>query len=206
MLNRTRVLGTVAALAGGIAMLTGCSQGATNAPAPGSNAAVVGQQADGQQAQREQADGTQPDISTEGPCAVEDVEVTLTPQPDRPGIFLMTATNNSSQPCYVDGWGGVVPLDMTGSPIEVPSTKVDIPGEPTSTRIEPGETAFAGVKMELGDKSDPNVRVANGFNATMPNGEGTTNAKVAGADYFEYPVVSITVGSYQPAAQGVTVF
>ncbi|MER7078503.1 Protein of unknown function [Saccharopolyspora kobensis] len=203
MLNRTRVLGTVAALAGGIAMLTGCSQGATNSPVPASNAAVVGQP---EQGERQQADGTQPDISTEGPCAVEDVAVTLTPQPDRPGIFLMTAVNNSPEACYVDGWGGVVPLDMTGSAFEVPTEHVKIPGEPTNMRLEQGETAFAGVKMELGDKNDPNVRVANGFNAFMPNVEGTTNAKVAGADYYEYPVVSIQIGSYQPSAQGVTVF
>lgn len=208
MLNRTRVLGTVAALAGGIAMLTGCSQGATNAPAPGNNAAIAGggEQVEEQQGGRDQADGTQPDISTEGPCSAEDVAVTLTPQPDRPGIFLMTAVNNSPEPCIVDGWGGIVPLDMTGAEIEVPTAQLEVPGAPTSTRIEPGETAFAGVKLELGDKNDPNVRVANGFNATMPNTEGTTNAAVAGADYFEYPVTSIQIGSFQPSAQGVTVF
>ncbi|MER7013167.1 DUF4232 domain-containing protein [Saccharopolyspora sp. NPDC000359] len=198
MLNRTRALGAVAALAGGIALLTGCAQGAT--PDQGANA-LSGQvqQASGGIGQAQEAS-----------CSAEDVDMTLTVQPDRPGILLLTAVNSSQQPCTVDGWAGLVPLDMSNSEIEVPTQQVDIPGPPTSTRLEPGETAFAGVKLELGSKDDLDAYVATGFTASMPGGEGTTNAHISfdqsAGEHAEFPVKSIQIGSFQPSAQGVTVF
>ncbi|KAA5829179.1 DUF4232 domain-containing protein [Saccharopolyspora hirsuta] len=207
MLNRTRALGAVAALVGGAALLTGCAQGATSAPAPGTNAlsSQVGgqvQQASGQVGGTGQAQ--------EASCTAEDVDVTLTVQPDRPGVLLLTAVNRSQQACTVDGWAGLVPLDMSNSEIEVPTQQVEIPGAPTSTRIEPGKTAFAGVKLELGGKDDPDARVATGFKASMPGTDTTTNARISfdqsAGEYAEFPVKSIQIGSFQPSAQGVTVF
>ncbi|GAA4621104.1 DUF4232 domain-containing protein [Saccharopolyspora hordei] len=196
--NRTRALGAVAALAGGVALLTACGQGIA-APEQGGNA-LTGQAGQPGGAAQEQV----------AACSADDVDVTLTPQPGRPGVLLLTAVNSSQEACTVDGWADLKPLDMTGSVIDVPTEQVEVPGAPTATRLEPGETAFAGVQLELGSKEDPNVRVATGFSASMPGGEGTTNAHIASPSnaggYPEFPVTAVQIGSFQPTGQGVTVF
>ncbi|MER5393873.1 DUF4232 domain-containing protein [Saccharopolyspora sp. NPDC002686] len=213
LLNRTRTLGAAVALVGGVALLSGCAQGATNAPAPeqGTNSATA-EQATGEtnaktEAKTEQASD---ETSSEAACSAGNFKVELNVQPDRPGILLLAATNNSKETCTVNGYPTLVGTDMSGADIDVQAKQVDVPGAPTSFEVAPGQTAFAGVKIETGDKGDSDVKVATGFKVGLPGSPGAVDAEVvtdpSAGGYPEYPIKSIEVGSLQPAAQGVTVF
>lgn len=147
------------------------------------------------------------DVSA-SPCSGDDFTADLIPQPIRPGSFLLAVTNTSQQTCEVDGWPNVVGQNMKGDPLtEVPTATVEVPGAPTATTLEPGETAFAGLHAELGDKSDPNTYVASGFTAYLPDIGGGINADPrtdpTGEESFALPVKSLRIGSLQPSSQGV---
>jgi hypothetical protein len=201
MLNRTQTLGAIAGLFTGAVLLVGCSQPAP--PAGGNTTGQVGSPAgvarDGtmhkSSADESAGSDNRPQVS-ESNCAATDFKVDLNVQPDRPGILLMAVTNNSKKGDQMH---------------DVPKENVEVPGEPVDISLAPGESAFAGVRIELGDKTDPNTMVATGFEANPPGTEGTTVAEVIGTEgtspqYFEFPIKSMQVGSLQPAAQGVTVF
>jgi hypothetical protein len=102
-------------------------------------------------------------------------------------------------------------LGADNSPLDVPIKNVEIPGEGPSITLPPGTNAFAGVKWEIGDKADTATRVATGIEMTPPGGTGSTFVDVIGLDgqpaqYAEFPIRSVKVGTLQPAAQGVLVF
>lgn len=144
-------------------------------------------------------------------CTASDYKVDLNVQPDRPGILLMAVTNQSQKDCHLSGWPTVAPVNMAGEEGDVPVQKVEIPGGPTDVTIKPGNTAFAGVKLVLGDKGSSNAVTATGFNVRMPGIDTPINGNIIGTDgsnggYAEFTVESIQVGTLQPAAQGVTVF
>jgi uncharacterized protein DUF4232 len=214
MLNRT--LGAIAGLFTGAVLLAGCSQ------PPSAGGIATGQ--DGSPAGLPRG-GTMSEISAdesassdnrpqafESNCAATAFKVDLNVQPDRPGILLMAVTNNSKGTCELNGYVDLVPTNMKGDQLhDVPKENVAVPGEPVDISLAPGESAFAGVRIELGDKADPNTMVATGFEAKLPGTAGTTSAEVIGTEgtspqYFEFPIKSMQVGSLQPAAQGVTVF
>ncbi|MGW1677056.1 DUF4232 domain-containing protein [Saccharopolyspora sp. NPDC002376] len=211
LLNRTRMLSVAVALAGGVALLSGCAQGATNAPAPtqGTNS-VTSDQATGETDAKTERASNETSSKDEAACSSDSFKVELNVQPGRPGILLLAATNESEQTCTVNGYPSLVGTDMSGADIDVPTKQVDVPGAPISFEVGPGQTAFAGVKIETGDKSDSDVRVATGFKASMPDGEGDVNADIVidpgAGDYAEFPIKSMEIGSLQPTAQGVTVF
>ena len=190
-LTKTRKIGAAAALFSGALLLVGCGQATGAAPSGASNAAV-------------EQGGTTEDISA-SPCSAADYSVDLIPQPGRPGVNLLAVTNQSDRTCPVAGWVELTPEDMTGSPIDgVPSENVDIPGGRTEISLEPNRTAFAGVHFELGDKND--VRTATGFRASFSDTSGDVNVHVDSgeAEYLEFPIKSMQVGTLQPSAQGVT--
>ncbi|MEU6128882.1 DUF4232 domain-containing protein [Saccharopolyspora sp. NPDC047091] len=191
-LTKTRKIGAAAALFSGALLLVGCGQATGAAPSGASNAAV------------QQGGGSTEDISA-SPCSAADYKVDLIPQPGRPGVNLLAVTNESDQTCPVSGWVELTPQDMSGSPIEgVPTENVEIPGGRTEISLEPGRTAFAGVHFELGDKNE--VRAATGFRASFSDTSGDVNVNIESgeAEYLEFPIESMQVGTLQPSAQGVT--
>ncbi|SDZ58323.1 Protein of unknown function [Saccharopolyspora shandongensis] len=234
MLNRPRTLGAIAGLFSGALLLAGCGQpastpaaptlGAVNTPATAAGIAAGDsnpQQADesvskatGETARESSGAGSGHQSITE--CAASDFAVDLTVQPNRPGVLLMAVTNKSKQDCHVNGWADIAPVDMSGKAhTEVPVQKVEIPGGPTEVTLNPGETAFAGVLVERGDKADPNTVVATGFSVSVPGVDGPVNANIVGIDgtstengglYAEFPLKSMKAGTLQPTTQGVTVF
>ncbi|MGP4016847.1 DUF4232 domain-containing protein [Saccharopolyspora sp. 5N708] len=208
LLNRTRTLGAIAALLGGALLLSGCGQRATDAaPSPDQDSSIQGDGAASEisAAGAAGANGVQP---VESSCSASDFAVDLNVQPDRPGVLLMAVTNNSRQSCALDGWVDLVATNMAGEPLtDIPTEKVEMPGAPVEINLDPGEAAFAGVHLELGDKADADTFVATGFTATPPGTAGSTNADIIGigdGQYTEFPIKSIQIGTLQPAAQGVT--
>lgn len=244
LVNRTRTLGAIAGLLGGALLLAGCGQpaaapaaqdGATQAAgvAPGRSPIQAGdststhsdqQHTDGDDSrQTASTDTNRQSTSTNGArqptgteCSAKDFKVDLNVQPGRPGVLLMAVSNTSQKVCKLNGWAEVAPVDMSGAPhTEVPVQKVEIPGGPTEFSLDPGETGFAGVLVEQGDKADPNTVVATGFNVTLPGVGGPVNSNIIGTDgtetgngslYAEFPVKAMKVGTLQPVSQGVTVF
>ncbi|MCI2419701.1 DUF4232 domain-containing protein [Saccharopolyspora sp. K220] len=204
MLNRTGTLGSIIGLFGGVLLLAGCGQpAADSAPAPAQGGSI---QRDG--AMSEISAGSAGANAVSSNCSATDFSVDLNIQPDRPGVLLMAVTNDSQQSCTLNGWVDLAATDMAGDPItEVPTERVEMPGAPMEINLDPGESAFAGVHLELGDKADPDTFVGTGFTATPPGTAGSTNAEIIGANgeqYFEFPIKSMQIGSLQPSAQGVT--
>lgn len=186
--KRTRTTGAITGLLGGVALLAGCGQAG----------AIGGNDMSANSAAKQ-------DISASN-CAAQDFTVELTPQPQHPDQLLLAMTNTSDEPCELGGWVNLTPQNMAGEPIEqVPSQNVEIPGAPKPLTLQPGRTAFSGVHLELGSKSDPNAYVATGFIAKPADMEGEVNAHIGGTDGqpAEFPLKSLQVGTLQPSPQGV---
>ncbi|MEV0058169.1 DUF4232 domain-containing protein [Saccharopolyspora shandongensis] len=232
LLNRTRTLGAISGLVGGALLLAGCgqpaaapqnTQGNADASAPAAGIAPGEFQPGKPSGEGKPSAGTTAGGQASGSgqrttgakCTSSDFKVDLNVQPDRPGVLLMAVTNKSQKVCDLNGWPTVTPLDMSNSTGDVPTQQVEIPGGPTEFSLDPGETGFAGVLIEFGDKGDSNTFVATGFQVGVPGASDAVNTNIIGTDgtssengglYAEFPIKSMKVGTLQPAAQGVTVF
>lgn len=205
MVKRTRTAGTAAALVGGALLLAGCGgQAATNsAVGMADQAADQGANAAGSAAKPEQGD-----ISASN-CSSEDFEITLQAQPSG-GTFLLQMTNLSDEACDLGGWVNLTPTNMAGEKFEIPTDYVNEPGPDQDLTLAPGTSAFAGVKYETGQQSDPNDQVASGFAATPSDMSGEITAQVkdtnGGDTPIDFPIKSLQVGTLQESAQGVVAF
>ena len=179
MPKRSFTITAAAALCGGAMLLTGCGQVAQpqmNATAQGENSA--------------------------SDCSGEDFKIMMRPQPDDPGSFLLELQNRSDKSGEVGDWAHLVPVGSKGPRIDVPTEEVEIPAPPNEDmQLGPGETAYSGVRAELGD---PPI-VAAGFDATLSNTPGDVPAEVekpegSGA---RIPVTHLQVGTLQPSPEGV---
>ncbi|MBB5154558.1 DUF4232 domain-containing protein [Saccharopolyspora phatthalungensis] len=214
MPNRTRMLGAIAGLFTGALLLAGCGQPVSDSAVSPSEVGWSSRTPSGVATSASLVDSNNSAQPTGAKCSAADFAVDLNVQPGRPGILLMAVTNRSTWVCSLNGWADVVPQDMAGtSRPDVPSEQVEVPGAPTEISLASGETAFAGVRLELGDKADDHTVVTTGFRAHLPGAEGTVNADIIGtggsaygAGYPEFPIKSMQVGSLQPSAQGVTAF
>ncbi|HEX7305859.1 DUF4232 domain-containing protein [Lentzea sp.] len=126
----------------------------------------------------------------------------------KPGLGLLTATNRGSAPVTFQGWPKLSFTNAAGEPAAIPVEQKLVPGEGPSITLQPGQTAFAGVLMDL---DGGNSFALNEMTAELP---GTAPAKVTFigtdgqpiADVGKLKVSEVKVGTMQPAAQGVTVF
>lgn len=125
-----------------------------------------------------------------------------------PGSEILVVTNKGTRPLTVDGWPTLSFLNAANGSLAVPVQKVSQPGAATKTTIQPGQSAFAGVKLVFGDKGDNNTYVATTTNLTIP-GAPTTVVSLIGddghpAEYPELALKSVQVGTFQPSTQGVS--
>jgi len=125
-----------------------------------------------------------------------------------PGSEILVVTNKGTTPLTVDGWPTLSFLNAANGSLAVPVQKVSQPGAATKTTIQPGQSAFAGVKLVLGDKGDSTTSVATTTNLTIP-GAPTTVVSLIGDDghaaaYPELDLKSVQVGTFQPSMQGVS--
>ncbi|HWC83051.1 MAG TPA: DUF4232 domain-containing protein [Pseudonocardiaceae bacterium] len=138
--------------------------------------------------------------------ATVSVKANMDPQ-QQPGDKILEVTNTGTGPLTLDGFPQLGFLAADNHALDVPTQQVDEPGPATSVTLQPGETAFAGVKLISGDKDDPSTQVATTTTLTVP-GAAPTNVTLTGDDgqpigYPELDLKSVQVGSFQPAAQGV---
>ena len=141
-----------------------------------------------------------------GGQATVKVKANMDPQ-RQPGDEILEITNSGSGPLVLNGSPKLTFLAEDNSTLNVPQQHVDQPGAATSITLQPGQTAFAGVKLVAGDKSDPSTFVATTTTLTLPGAApvnvtlSDANGKVVG--YPELDLKSVQIGTFQPASQGV---
>lgn len=178
MSKRSSMTAAVTALCGGAMLLSGCGQNAApqmmNDAKPGTPASE---------------------------CSGEDFRIDMHPQPDDPGSFLLELRNKSEKSCQPGDWAHLIPVGSKDNRVNVPIDYVETPTPPKDQRLEPGETAYSGVRAELGD---PPV-VAAGFRATLPKVGGETDVYVdkPSESSSRYPLTHLQIGTLQPTAEGV---
>ncbi|SEQ89709.1 DUF4232 domain-containing protein [Lentzea albida] len=136
------------------------------------------------------------------------VKAELTMQ-GKPGLGLLATTNQSGAPITFQGWPKLTFTNPANEPANIPVEQKLVPGEGPSITLQPGQTAFAGVQLDVDD--DTNSFAINEMTVELP---GLTPAKVTFIGTDGQPIADLTklkvseakVGTMQPAAQGVTVF
>ncbi|GAA4853717.1 DUF4232 domain-containing protein [Saccharopolyspora rosea] len=199
-----RILGAVAGLCTAAALSAACSQPATDA-----QSATAGSDHSGA-ANAATSGGDEEGAGKASACNGGEFKVDFNVQPQQPGGFLVAVTNKSDQPCTVNGWMKVKGTDMKGDSVDLPVHDVPVPGAPTDVTIKPGETAFAGMKVETGSKADPNTKVVSGLEAQLPGIPGEPNSTIVPDDGKTWqeqpdptiPVKSVELGTLQPTPQG----
>lgn len=220
MLKRTRTATTAAALVGGALLLAGCGGPAASNSAVGQEgmgsdlAPSAGQEGMGSDLAPtdDHASGTHDDISASN-CSADDFTFTMQAQPSDASAstrFLVQMENTSDKSCELGGWVNLTPTNMAGEAFDVPTENVNLPGPDADLTLEPGKSAFAGVKIETAEKSDSDAKVASGFTATPSDMNGEVNAEVkdlnGGSSPVEITVKSMQIGTLQPSPQGVVAF
>ncbi|WP_370947258.1 DUF4232 domain-containing protein [Amycolatopsis sp. cg5] len=168
---------------------------AAPAPAPSSNTAMPVVPA---------ADKRPAEDKKVGACTVK---ADLNTQPGG-GKALLALTNTGSGPCTLEGWPTLSFLAANNSVIKVPVKKVEQPGAGPKIVLEPGRSAFAGVKWTTCDKGDETCFVATTVKVAAPGTKKPVVADFIGAGggdqkVLELPVSAVEVGTLQPSTQGV---
>jgi hypothetical protein len=135
------------------------------------------------------------------------VKVELTMQ-GKPGLGLLAATNQSTAPITFQGWPKLTFTNPANQPAAIPVEQKLVPGEGPSITLQPGQTAFAGVQLDVDDADSAAI---NEMTAELP---GLAPAKVTFvgtdgqviADTTRIKVSEAKVGTMQPVTQGVLVF
>ncbi|MET9632917.1 DUF4232 domain-containing protein [Lentzea sp. NPDC006480] len=159
------------------------------------------------------AQSESPSPTSTGPTAGSDkqkpaVDVKLTMQ-GKPGLGLLAATNQGKAPITFQGWPKLAFTNPANQPAAIPVEQKLVPGEGPSITLQPGQTAFAGVLLDVDD--DANSFAINEMTAELP---GLVPAKVTFigtdgqpiADLSKLKVSEAKVGTMQPVTQGVLIF
>ncbi|WP_439659676.1 DUF4232 domain-containing protein [Lentzea sp. HUAS TT2] len=136
------------------------------------------------------------------------VKAELTMQ-GKPGLGLLAATNQGTAPITFQGWPKLAFTNPANEPAAIPVEQKLVPGEGPSITLQPGQTAFAGVQLDVDD--DANSFAINEMTAELP---GMVPVKVTFIGTDGQPIADMTklkvseakVGTMQPATQGVLVF
>ncbi|SDF81788.1 Protein of unknown function [Lentzea fradiae] len=136
------------------------------------------------------------------------VKVELTFQ-DKPGLGLLAATNEGSAPITVQGWPKLAFTNPAGEAVAIPVERKLVPGEGPPITLQPGQTAFAGVKLDEDDDTksfaiDEMTAELPGLTPATVRFVGTDGKPVTGPGRIK--VSDAEVGTLQPVAQGVLVF
>ncbi len=90
-----------------------------------------------------------------------------------PGLGLPAAPNQGTAPVTFRGWPKLAFTNAAGEPAALPVEQKPVPGEGPSITLQPGQTAFAGVRLDV--DGDANSFAINEMTAELP---GMTPAKV----------------------------
>jgi hypothetical protein len=136
------------------------------------------------------------------------VKAELTMQ-GKPGLGLLAATNQGSAPITFQGWPKLTFTNLADQPAAIPVEQKPVPGEGPSITLKPGQTAFAGVQLDV--DNGPGSFAIGSMTAELP---GMVPAKVTFIGTDGQPIADISrlkvskakVGTMQPVTQGVLVF
>ncbi|WP_051799119.1 DUF4232 domain-containing protein [Catenuloplanes japonicus] len=140
------------------------------------------------------------------PCTGEDIKVDATLM--KAGIALLAITNTSTTACRISGWPKLTLLAADNSALTVPVREVPQPGPATPSDLDPGESAFAGVKWTNCDKAAAGCAVVTTLTVAPEGGGSPVVAKITGVEggsqtVPELPLSALEVGTIQPSSQGV---
>ncbi|GGK72340.1 DUF4232 domain-containing protein [Mangrovihabitans endophyticus] len=143
-------------------------------------------------------------------CRSQDVTVDVTFQPQRVDgdtrMGLVAVTNDSDQPCTVDGRASIFLTNAAAEVVDVPTSNVAQPGAASEITLQPGTTAFEGIKWTVCDKGDETCGAGNSLQFSL---EGTADGRYAKLIGFPAPersditMAELLVGTLQPSTQGV---
>ena len=142
---------------------------------------------------------------TAAACAPADVSADLTLQPGGTR-GLLAVTNTSGSACQVSGSPGVRLLNPAAEPVPLRVSKVDQPGPAEPVVLEPGRTAFGGLKWTGREKSSASCGAGNAIEVELPGASAWTGVELQGFPAPEKVAItmrSIQVGTLQPSNQGV---
>ncbi|MEV6604178.1 DUF4232 domain-containing protein [Kutzneria sp. NPDC051319] len=187
------ILGAVATAATAAVVLAGCGNSSATGAQPNAPATTTASQA---------KTPTQNASNTNGKISAD-----LNHQ-QSPGSEILVVTNKGTRPITVQGWPELSFLNAHNDSLAVPTEKVSQPGATVPSTLQPGQSAFAGVKLISGDKGDPSTFVATTTNLTVPGAPAVTVSLIGddghAAEYPELDLKSIQVGTFQPSMQGVS--
>jgi hypothetical protein len=138
-------------------------------------------------------------------CKGDQVKADLTAQPGKPSAMLVV-TNTTDSACNVAGWATLKVGDPSGAVNDVRFRNVEQPGPAEPVTLEPGRSAFAGIKWVACDKGSTSCLAGNSIQVGLPGG-GTQYAELSGFPDPEKAGItwaSVQVGTFQPSNQGVT--
>ncbi|MCC9311773.1 DUF4232 domain-containing protein [Kitasatospora sp. RB6PN24] len=141
-------------------------------------------------------------------CHTDELRADVQLQPDFPGNAMVMLVNKGTRTCTVDGYLGYGGLAADNSRVDLTTNRVAYPGAPIQVALEPGATAFSGLKWSSCDKADAGCEVLAGLVVTPPDETTRLTADVLGVDGQAVPQLTVsaaglTVGSLQPSNQGV---
>ena len=206
----TRSLLRPAAAAAGLLsialLLAGCGGGEPPPTAPSASQAATGTTtAPGPATGGTTAPAEPAADGTAAACAPADVSADLTLQPGGTR-GLLAVTNTSGSACQVSGSPGVRLLNPAAEPVPLRVSKVDQPGPAEPVVLEPGRTAFGGLKWTGCEKSSASCGADNAIEVELPGASAWTSVELQGFPAPEKVAItmrSIQVGTLQPSNQGV---
>lgn len=192
MHDRKRTFGTLLGLCATTIMLSGCgilgseAQGPLSGGGPDSN------------------DSDRSDTGTG--CTAYDYSVTIDLKPPRHDFGVLELTNTSSQVCDVEGWTGLTVRSDSELPEQVPFKQVEQPGPAVPLKLEPGQSAYSGVRFVPGQEGGDDSYAVREVVAIPPDTNNSIPAKLtsAGSDSSPHVTISaIEMGTLQPDEEAV---
>ena len=142
-------------------------------------------------------------------CRTADVDVDITAQPDQDGdarMGLVAVTNKGERACTVNGWVSFTLVNAADEPVDVDTDKVEQPGAASEIALEPGRSAFSGIKWTVCDKGDSACGVGNTIRYDLGESTDGPPATLDGFPAGEQSGItmgSLQIGTLQPVTQGV---
>ncbi|MEV4625427.1 DUF4232 domain-containing protein [Micromonospora sp. NPDC049523] len=139
-------------------------------------------------------------------CTAKGLKAELTVQ--RAGMAMLILTNAGSSPCRIEGWVNLRLEAADGGLLKVSQQRVSQPGATVAAELDPGESAYAGIKWTTCAKSAGDCSVATTVRVGPAGDPDVVVAHVTGIDggnqtVTELPLSSVQIGTIQPSRQGV---
>lgn len=146
------------------------------------------------------------EVSHAAPCRAGEVSAAVTEQPQlaegSTRRALLVLTNLTATTCAADGWARIGLLDDHGAAVPVSTVEVPRPGPARRFDLEPGASAYAGLRWTACDGALLECAEGTSLDYRMT---GTSPAAPATMSGFpaSFTMATLKVGSLQPTDEGV---